>query len=144
MENRIERAREKIERRRALASSCTTRPLSAAGGGSSGGDASMKLINYVAQIEELEGELARLTAERELIRSSCFYLADMLPEKLASVALRYYLEGATIKEISGAMHYSQTQIRRWKESAEEALERLTVLAWDRTHLPILGDARRGG
>ena len=142
MNDRINRIEERIERRRALASGCTARPLSADGGSSGSGDASAKMINYVAEITELEAEAGRLRAEREYIRTGCFYLADMLPGLEAGVVLRYYLEGKGIKAIAEEISYSQSQVRRLKGSGDEMLERITVLMWDRVHVPILADAGR--
>lgn len=138
---RIARIEEKIERRRAVASGCTTRPLSPTGGGSGSSDPSMKMIDYVAEIAELEADAEALRAELEYIRNSCFYLADMIPDLESSVLLRHYLEGQGIKRIAEEMHYSQSQIRRLKAAGEEMLEGMRVLAWDRVHVPILADIR---
>lgn len=135
-DTKIARTREKIERRRALASSCTTRPLSPAGGSSGSGDASMRMLNYVADIEALENDVRRQEAARDAYRGCCLYLAELLPDNLAGVALRYYLEHKGQKVIAAEMDYSQAHIKRLKRNADEELRRIEIIAWDRQHVPL--------
>ena len=133
---RIERIRERIDRRRALASGCTARPLSPDGGSVGGGDASMRMINYVSEIQTLEEDYARQLTARESYRSCCLYLADLLSDCLASVALRTYLEHQGTKAIATAVHVSQATVRRYKRQADDELRKIEITYWDRSNVPI--------
>lgn len=136
MDGRIERIGEKIERRRVLATGLTPKPLSADGGGFGGGDASMRMLDYVAEVETLEREQRDATAKRERYRGCCLYLADLLDEHLSRVALRWYLEHKGIKAIAEELHYSQATIKRYRRQADEQLKHIEITYWDGEHVPI--------
>lgn len=135
-DKKIERLRERIERRKALASGCTARPLSPDGGSSGGSDASMRMLDYVAQIQGLEADIQRLAASREVCRSCCFYLADLLSDIAADVALSVYLEHKSINAIADAKGCSITTVKRYKRNADFELGRIEILHWDRQHVPL--------
>lgn len=137
IDERIERVREKIERRRALASGCTARPLSPDGGGHGGGDASMRLLEQLADIQTMEAELAELEGQREQLRSCCLYLSDMMARALASVALQYYLEHKGYQAIAEDSHYGLTTVKRYKRYADEALRSIEIIHWDGRHTPMV-------
>lgn len=136
LDRKITRIQERIERRRALATSCTARPLSADGGSSGPRDASGKMLDYVADIEALESEQRKQAAAREITRACCVYLGDLLPDNLAGVALRHYLEHKSYRVIADEMGYSMAHIKRLKGSADEALAGIEITYWDREHVPV--------
>lgn len=136
-DGQIARTYERIERRKALATGCTTRPLSPDGGSFGSGDASVRMLNYLADLQALEEDVARQEAAREACRACCLYLADLLSPTLASVALRTYLEHQGTKAIAEEIKYSEATVRRYKRQADEALARIEITHWDRRHVPMV-------
>lgn len=137
LDEEIDSTLENIERRRALASGCTARPLSPDGGSSGSGDASMRMLDYMEEIEKLEAEVDEKKALRERYRSCCFYLAELLSPTLAKVALRFYLERKTIKRVANELKYSYATIKRYKRQAEDNLRLIEILYWDKVHVPMI-------
>lgn len=137
LDEEIDSIRENIERRRALASGCTVRPLSPDGGSSGSRDASMRMLDYMAEVEKLEAKIEDKKALRESYRSCCFYLAELLVPTLAKVMLRFYLERKNIKRIAAEMKYSIATIKRYKRQAEDNLSLIEILYWDRVHVPMI-------
>lgn len=136
---RIARLEEKIKRREAVMTSGTSR-LSGDGGRSSG-DASMRLIDYVSNIEELRGALDKAISEREREKACCLYLAEALPGLQADVMARIYLGGMTVREAAGDLGYSASYIKRVKGEAEKMCREITILYWDGVHVPAISTGR---
>lgn len=137
LDEEIDSIRENIERRRALASGCTVRPLSPDGGGSGSRDASMRMLDYMAEVEKLEAKIEDKKALRESTRSCCFYLSGLLSPTLAKVALRFYLERKSIRKIANEIQYSYATVKRYKKQAEDNLSLIEILYWDRVHVPMI-------
>lgn len=136
MDARIARTQERIDRRKALATGCTARPLSPDGGSFGSGDASARMLDYMADIQGLEEDKQYQISTRDAYRGCCLYLADLLEPTLAGVALRTYLEHKATGVIAGEISYSQATVRRYKKLADEALSRIEIMYWDRCHVPL--------
>lgn len=128
---------EKIERRRALISGATARPLSPDGGSRGGGDASMRLLDYMANMEEMETERAQRVRMRENDRACCVYLAEMLPRLEAEMAMMRYLDGKTLKSCAKALNYSETTARRILQDLNAMLRCIYLTFWDGEHIPVV-------
>lgn len=137
LDEEIDSTRENIERRRALASGCTARPLSPDGGSSGSGDASMRMLDYMSEVEKLEAKIEEKKALRESYRSCCFYLAELLVPTLAKVVLRHYLEHKSIRQIANEIQYSYATVKRYKRQADDNLSLIEILYWDRVHVPMI-------
>lgn len=135
LDGKIAKVQERIERRRALATGCTARPMTNDGGSMGASDASMRMLSYVADIEALEAEAQRQAAARESYRACCLYLADMIPDVPAGVALRHYVEHKTLSAIAKDMGYSLAHVKRMKRQADDDLVRIVITSWDRVHVP---------
>ena len=98
----IEQLEEQIERREALATGSTARPLSPDSGSRGSGDASMRLLDYVANKEELQAKLDARRQLKEADRACCIYLAETLLPQLAGIMIRVYIEGKGLKQTGAA------------------------------------------
>ena len=136
LDGKIGRIEERIERRRALATGCTARPLSPDGGSIGGGDASVRMLDYMADIQALEEDRQRQIAERATYRGCCLYLSDLLEPILAGVALRAYLEHKGTGAIAEEINYSPATVRRYRKQADEALANIEIMHWDKCHVPL--------
>lgn len=132
----IERIRERIERREALATGATARPLSPDGGGHGSGDASMRLLDYVGDVEQLREKLAKRTRQRDMDRACCVYLAEVMPAELGRVMLRLYMDGMRLDAIGAQEHCSLSTVKRLKRRAEALSARIDITWWDGVHVPI--------
>ena len=133
----LRKIKERIKRRRALAEGCTSRPPSPDGGSRSSTDASMRLLDYMSDIEQLQAELEERSAQRERDRACCVYLADMLPTNLGSLMLLRYIEGKSVQACATASAYSVTHTRRLLREAEDICRRMELTLWDGNHIPIV-------
>lgn len=127
---------EKIERRRALQTSCTSKPLSGDAGGRSSDDASMRLLDYMSDIEDMEHALKARKRQSDADRACCVYLAEMMPDPYGGILTRIYLDGLTQRGCAESLHYSATHIRRMIPEAESFARRMTILLWDGEHAPV--------
>lgn len=128
---------DKIVRRRALAVGTTARPPSlnsGSGGGSS--DASMRLLDYVGSIEELQKQYDARKKMKENDQACCVYLMEMLPSNLAGVMSRRYLERKSQKTCADELGYSVTTIRRMQREAEGICKQIQLTWWDGNHIPV--------
>ena len=128
---------EKIQRREAMATGATAKPLTADGGSRGGGDASMRLAEYVGNIEDLREQLRAAKARLDDLKACCVYLAEQLPAASGDYLLRRYVGRLTLRACAKALNCSETQARRIREEAERAASALVVLAWDGKHVPVL-------
>lgn len=133
-EDTLDEIRTKIERRRQIAAGCTS--MSFSSGGRSSGDASMKLLDYMNNIETLERQLIDEERKRACDRICCVYLAEMLPEMYGQLMIFRYLDGKTIKACAEAMHYSESHIRRLLNEAETMCRNIELTWWDGIHIPV--------
>jgi len=128
---------DKIDRRRALATGTTARPLSQNAGSSGGsGDASMRLLDYMGTVEELQQQLEDRKAMKENDLACCVYLLEMLPANLAGVMSRRYLEGKSQRTCGEELGYSVTTIRRMQQEAEGICRQIQLTWWDGEHIPV--------
>lgn len=134
-EDVLDEIRTKIERRRQIAAGCTSQSFSS-GGGRSSGDASMKLLDYMNNIETLERQLADEERKRACDRACCVYLAEMLPEVYGQLMIFRYLDGKTIRACADATHYSESHIRRLLNEAEAMCRDIELTWWDGIHIPV--------
>lgn len=133
----ISRLEEKIQRREALVMGCTARPLTPDSGGHGGNsDASMRLLDYVANKEELEASLRKKQQSAEADRACCIYLAEMLAPNHADVMVKIYLESKTLKAAAEEMAYSMTHVKRLRKEAEDICKNTEITYWDGKHVPI--------
>lgn len=128
---------EKIDRRHALATGTTARPLSHDGGSRGSGDASVRLLDYMGNIEDLEKQKADRERMRDNDRACCMYLAEMLPPMMASIMTRRFLEGKSQRTCAEETGYSVTSIRRLQRHAEGILREIVLIQWDGNHIPIV-------
>ena len=134
---RIEDLEEMIRRREAVATGGTARPSSPDGGSRSSGDASMRLLDYVGNIEGLREELRTSRAALEEDKDCALYLTEMLPEPLGGVMARTYLEGKSAREVAEEMGYSVSHVKRLRREAERLCQGVRILSWDRKHVPVI-------
>ena len=134
---KAEELTEMIRRREAMATGCGVRPVSSDGGGRGSRDASMRLLDYVGNIEELREKLRICLERREQDRMCCLYLAELLPEVHGGVMVRMVLEGKSLKETGVAMGYSGSHVRRLKKEADDMCRRIRIISWDRVHTPVI-------
>lgn len=128
---------EKIERRDALVTRVTARPLSLnSGSGGGGGDASMRLLDYMGNAEDLQRQLKARKQMKENDLACCVYLLEMLPADLAAVMSRRYLEGKSQRTCGVELGYSITTIRRMQREAEGICKQITLTWWDGNHIPV--------
>lgn len=132
----IEGLKEKIERREVMATGCTARPLSADGGGRGSGDASMRLANYVGDVEELRNQLGEKERQKKMDLQCCFFLAEGMSQILGKIMLLRYVENMTIEKISSEIHYSLSQTKRFKRDAEDLSKRTEIVYWDGKNVPL--------
>ena len=133
----MEELRERILRRESAIQGTTARPLSEDGGIRGSRDASMRMADYVGDVEQLRARLDDRIRMQTRDMSCALYLADMVPRQLAGVVCRYYLDRMTYKAIGEDMHYSESHIKRLKRDADKALKRILILQWDGTHVPLV-------
>ena len=136
LDKKIDRIQERIERRRALMTGCTARPMTGDGGSMGSSDASMRMLNYVSDIEALQADAREQEAARDACRASCLYLADMIPDIPAGVALRHYVEHKSMTVIATEMGYSLTHVKRLKRAADDDLSGIVITYWDHVNLPV--------
>ncbi len=128
---------EKIDRRQALATGTTGRPLSQNSGSSGGsGDASIRLLDYMSSVEDLERQLDARKAMKENDLACCVYLMEMLPPNLAGVMSRRYLECKSQRTCAEELGYSVTTIRRMQREAEGICQQIQLTWWDGKHIPV--------
>lgn len=137
IDDEIERLTERITRRRALAEGCTSRPLTPDGGGKPSTDASMKLVDYVADIEKLEAKLRDAQTRRDNYAACCVYLAECIPDNLGTVMIDRYVLRYTYSKCGEVMGYSLTHIRRLLAEAENLCKRMELTMWDGIHIPVI-------
>ncbi len=140
-DNDIARIEEKIERRRALAMGCTAKPADSQGGGGSK-DASMKLVDYMADLEALEDELQKRKNRKAMDIGCAVYLAEQLPDTMGSIMVRCFLCGQVLRDVAGDLGYSMSHIKRMKREAEQACRNIRITWWDGEHVPVLSDGNR--
>ena len=128
---------EKILRREAMATGATARPLSPDGGGRGSGDASMRLVEYVGNIEDLRAQLRDAERRRENLAACCVYLAELLPTASGDYLLRRYVQRKSMGMIAREMGCSESTVKRIREEAERQAAGVVILRWDGEHLPIL-------
>ena len=133
---RMAELEEKIRRREAVAAG-GTRPVAQDGGGRSSRDASMRLLDYVDNVEQLRTDLERVRGAREADRACALYLTEMLPDPLGDVLSRVHLEGRSVKEAAKDMGYSTSHVRRLLKEAETMCRAIQIISWDRKHVPVL-------
>ncbi len=134
-EDVLDEIRTKIERRRQMASGCTSQSFDCDGGRSSG-DASMKLLDYMNNVAALERQLATVARKRASDRACCVYLAEMLPALQGKLMMLRYLDGKTIRSCAEIVHYSESHVRRLLNDAEELCRRIELTWWDGIHVPV--------
>lgn len=134
-EDVLDEIRTKIERCRQIASGCTSQSFDC-GGRRSGSNASMKLLDYMNGIDELQKQLIREERKRASDRACCVYLAEMLPAPFGRAMILRYLEGMTIEGCADAMFYSETHTRRILKEAEALCMCIEITWWDGIHTPI--------
>jgi len=134
-EDVLDEIRTKIERRKQMASGCTSQSFSS-GGSRSSGDASMKILDYMNNIEALERQLADEERKRASDRACCVYLAELLPEKHGHLMILRYLDGKTIRACADTTHYSESHIRRLLNEAESMCRDIELTWWDGIHIPV--------
>lgn len=128
---------DKIERRRALATRSTARPTYRnPGGGGGSGDASVRLLDYMSNVEDLEQKYIARQRMKENDLACCVYLLEILPPNLAGVMSRRYLEGKSQKVCGDELGYSVTTIRRLQREAEEICRNIQLTWWDGNHIPV--------
>jgi len=128
---------EKIDRRRALATGTTARPLSQNSGSSGGsGDASVRLLDYMGTVEDLERQLEARKVMKENDLACCVYLLETLPANLAGVMSRRYLESKSQRTCGEELGYSVTTIRRMQREAEGICRQIQFTWWDGKHIPV--------
>lgn len=135
-EKRIEDLEERIRRREAVATGGGVRAPDA-DGGRSGEDASMRLLDYVGNVEQLRAELQAARKERDEDKACAIYLTEMLPETMGKLMSRVYLEKQPLKTAAKAMGYSATHARRLLKEAEDICKGMQIVSWDRVHVPVL-------
>ena len=133
----IARIKEKLERRRALATGCTAKPMTQDGGSHGGGDASMRLLDYMADVEQIETELREREKLQEQDRVCCVYIADFLPPVLASIMTHVYLESRPMREVADLIGYSVSHTKRLRREAETLCRKVIITWWDGIHVPVL-------
>ena len=141
---RIEALEEKIRRRAAVMTGGTSRPSAAEGGGRGGGDASMRLLDYVGNIEALRAELRSAQTAREEEKACALYLTEMIPVALGDVMARVYLEGREYGDIAEELGYSVSHVKRLRRDAERLCRDIQIISWDRKHVPVLTVPKNGG
>ena len=134
----IEALEEKIERRRAMAEGSGSVQPSADGGSRGSRDASMRLLDYVANLTELETRLTRRRQTLQEDTACCIYLAEQMEERYGRVMTRIYLEHKGLRACASEMGYSLSQMKRIRKAAEDLCQRMEILVWDRKHVPIMG------
>lgn len=133
----LRRIQEMIDRREAMATGATARPLTNDGGSRGSGDASMRLLDYCANRDELEDRKRQRIAMRDSDMACCVYLAEVLPPEMGSIMTRRYLEGKRQCDCADAMHYSLSTIRRLQRNAEDMCRRIILTQWDGNHIPVI-------
>lgn len=134
-EDALDEIRTKIERRRQMAGGCTSQSFDRAGDRSSG-DASMRLLDYMNNIDALQKQLTHEESKRASDRACCVYLAEMLPEHLGQLMILRYLDSKTIRACANALHYSESHIRRLLNDAEDMCRNIELIWWDGIHIPV--------
>lgn len=134
---KLSRIEEKIERRRALQISCTSKPMEADSGSHGSGDASMRLLDYVADVDELLDERDAIRHEMETDRACCIYLAECMPDVIGKIMIEIYIGGATMKACADAIGYSVSHMRRLRTEAEDFAGKTVLTYWDGNHIPII-------
>lgn len=128
---------EKKERRYALTTGTTARPLSQNSGSSGGsGDASMRLLDYMGIVDDLERQMEERETMKENDHACCVYLLEMLPPHLAGVMSRRYLECKSQRTCAEELGYSVTTIRRMQREAEGICQQIQLTWWDGEHIPV--------
>lgn len=133
----VEGIRERILRREAIATGTTARPLSPDGGGHGGGDASMRLAEYVGNIEGLREQLREAEARLENLNACCVYLAELLPKDAGDYLLRRFVGHKSMKAIAEETGCSVSTVKRQRDDSERAAYGIMIVSWDGIHLPIL-------
>lgn len=134
---------ERIERRKSMVMGGAQKPLSHDGGSRGGYDPSMRLLDYVENVEELRKRLEDRKQKRDGERACCLYLAEMLPVSLSNVMVRIYLEEQTLAVCAKEMNYSVSQIKRFKRDAEGICRWMNILSWDGFHVPLISFPQMG-
>lgn len=142
-EKQIKRKEEQIARRRALAEGCTSRPLSPDGGIRGSSDASMRLVDFMADVEKVQAEIDEIRAQRVRDKACCLYLAEMLPDNYGELLIRRYINGDSVQECAAGMAYSVTHTRRLLREAEGMCRCIELVAWDGSHIPIVAIVGEG-
>ena len=133
----IEALEEKIRRREAVMTGGTARPSEPDGGSRGTDDASMRLLDYVGNIESLRKELSACQQAREEDKDCALYLTEMLPDPLGGVMMRIYVEDKSYREIADEIGYSVSHVKRLRRDAEKLCQSIRVVSWDRRHVPVL-------
>lgn len=134
---RIESLEEMIRRREAAATGGGRRSRDPGAGSRSTDDASMRLLDYVDNVERLRADLKRAKKRREEDKDCALYLTEMLPGPLGGVMARTYLEGKSAREAAEEMGYSVSHIKRLRRQAEKLCRGVRILSWDRKHVPVI-------
>lgn len=134
---RIEELEEMIRRRESAAIGGGARPLTTDGGSRSGGDASMRLLDYVGRVEELNEELRAIRQACEEEKNCALYLTELLPGAMGGVMARICLEGKTHRQVSEELHYSVSHVKRLRREAEKLCRDIQIISWDRWHVPVV-------
>lgn len=136
-EKEIAALEEKIERRRAMAEGNGSVQPNADGGSRGSRDASMRLLDYVANIAELEAKLERRRQAELEDKACCVYLAEQLEDRFGRAMLAVYVEHKGTKAAATEMGYSLSQFKRIRQGAEDICRRMDILIWDRKHVPLV-------
>jgi hypothetical protein len=125
----IGRIQQRIAQRRDVLNSLSA-PQADPNGGSRGTGDRDKIGRILADIDELEREMAaRIEAENVEKVASCT-LVDMLPGLEGRILYDYYVKGMDTPEIARKEKYTAGYVRRTKRNAEQLLE---MLGTDRVH-----------
>lgn len=138
----IEELEEKIRRREAMATGSGSRPSDTEG--RSSGDASVRLLDYVGNVEELREKLKAAQAAREEDRGCAIYISEMLPGPMGGVMVRMCLEGKSAREAAEEMGYSVSHVKRLRREAEKLCGNIRIISWDRRHVPVLAVPENAG
>lgn len=110
---RLERLKEKKERLKNNITSCTSKLKDVASFGSLSND---KMINYVAELEEIEKEIQELEEEAAKLKDDLDYMDSRLSninEIKEQVFVKYFIKGMKPKEIAPKIPCGKSSVYRY-------------------------------
>lgn len=140
--NDIGRLQQRIEQRREVLDSLSA-PQADPNGGSRGTGDKDKIGRILADIDELEREIASRKEAAEVEKVSSCAIVDMVPALEGKVLYDYYVRRWDTVEIARKEKYTSGYVRKTKRAAEQLLEMISAERVDGT-LPAWYLKEKGG